>query len=159
MAVVVLPLDCLQAIFKQAESTYPQECCGLLLGNVKGDTKTVVEVRPTENAWDEETMKAFQAIEPGAKLGESKRGNYAIAPTDLLSAQKEARDRHLTIIGIYHSHPDCAAIPSEFDRQVAWCEYSYIIVSVCTGKATDVTSWHLDDNREFQREEISMGQQ
>lgn len=151
---IALAFDYLQAICTQAESAYPQECCGLLLGDVRGEIKTVLEVRPTENAWDGEAMKAFQAIEPLAKLGESKRGNYAIAPADLLLAQKEARDRNLAIVGIYHSHPDCAAIPSEFDRQVAWCEYSYIIVSVCSGQASEVNSWRLFDDREFQREEI-----
>jgi proteasome lid subunit RPN8/RPN11 len=153
---IELSREHLQAICSHGESAYPQECCGLLLGLVRRDSKTVVDVLGTENAWDEEAMKAFQGIEPLAKLGETKRGNYGIAPTDILKAQKAARDRHLAIIGIYHSHPDCAAIPSEFDRQVAWQEYSYIIVSVCSGKAVDVTSWGLDDDREFQREEISL---
>ncbi len=153
---IVLGREHLQAICSHAESVYPQECCGLLLGLVRGDSKTVVEVLPTENAWDEEAMQAFQAIEPLAQLGQTKRGNYAIAPTDMLKAQKAARDRQLAIVGIYHSHPDCAAIPSEFDRQVAWCEYSYIIVSVGSGKAVEVNSWRLDDNRKFQREEISV---
>ncbi len=151
---IVLSREHLQAICNHAESAYPQESCGLVLGLVRGDSKTVVEVLPTENAWDEEAMQAFQAIEPLAKLGETKRGNYAIAPADMLKAHKVARDRKLVIVGIYHSHPDCAAIPSEFDRQVAWCEYSYIIVSVCSGKAVEVNSWRLDDEREFQSEEI-----
>lgn len=151
---IELSREHLQAICSDAESSYPQECCGLLLGLVRGDSKTVVDVLPTENAWDEEAMNTFQAIEPLARVGESKRGNYAIAPADLLLAQKEARDRQLVIIGIYHSHPDCAAIPSAFDTRVAWCEYSYIIVSVCSGKVTDVASWRLDDDREFHREEI-----
>ncbi|GET39338.1 Mov34/MPN/PAD-1 family protein [Microseira wollei] len=153
---IELSREHLQGICSHAESGYPQECCGLLLGLVRGDSKTVVEVRPTENAWDEEAMKAFQAMERLAKLGETKRGNYAIAPADILKVQKEARDRHLAIIAIYHSHPDCAAMPSEFDRQVAWQEYSYIIVSVCSGKAVDVTSWRLDDDRKFQSEQISV---
>ncbi|HAX75006.1 MAG TPA: hypothetical protein DCY88_04015 [Cyanobacteria bacterium UBA11372] len=153
---IELSREHLQAICNHAESAYPQECCGLLLGLVRGDSKTVVEVLPTENAWDEEAMQAFQAIEPLAKLGETKRGNYAIAPADMLKAHKVARDRQLAIVGIYHSHPDCAAIPSEFDRQVAWQEYSYIIVSVCSGKAVDVTSWRLSDERKFEREEISL---
>lgn len=41
----------LQTIRTHAESTYPDECCGLILGYVANDSKTVVQVRPTENAW------------------------------------------------------------------------------------------------------------
>lgn len=72
----------------------------------------------------------------------------------MLKVQKEARDRQLDIIGIYHSHPDHPAIPSEFDRLCGWQAYSYIIVSVLQGKARDVLSWSLDDNHQFQPEEI-----
>jgi proteasome lid subunit RPN8/RPN11 len=81
----------------------------------------------------------------------------------MLKAQKDARDseallrsadRNLDIIGIYHSHPDHPAVPSEFDRAIAWSQYSYIIVSVQQGKACDLKSWSLDDDHQFQPEEI-----
>lgn len=144
----------LQSICTHAERSYPDECCGLLVGNLSGESKTLLEVWPTENAWNAEAIDAFQTIEATAKLSETKRSNYAIAPTDMLKAQKQARDRSLTIIGIYHSHPDHPAIPSEFDTRVAWQEYSYIIVSVSGGKACDVKSWCLDDTHQFQAEEI-----
>lgn len=154
---IELSREHLQAICNHAESAYPQECCGLLLGLVRGDSKTVVEVRPTENAWDEEAIKTFEEIEPGARLGATKRGNYAIAPADILKVQREARSRNLYIIGIYHSHPDHPAIPSKFDTCVAWQEYSYIIVSVCFGTRGEILSWCLDDDRLFQQEEIRVG--
>ena len=139
----------LEAIRRHAESTYPEECCGIMLGYLKDTAKTVVEIRATENAWSLEAAAEFSM-----RVGDgSKKHNYAIAPQDMLKAQKEARDRNLSIIGIYHSHPDHPAIPSEMDRAIAWQVYSYIIISVQQGKAADLRSWCLDDNHQFQPEE------
>jgi proteasome lid subunit RPN8/RPN11 len=144
----------LQAIQNHAERIYPEECCGLLLGQRRGDVKTLIEVLPTENSWDDEAADAFQAIEGSAQLESSKRSRFSIAPVVMLKAQKDARNRRLDIIGIFHSHPDHPAVASEFDRAIAWQQYSYIIVSVQQGKACDLKSWSLDDNHQFQPEEI-----
>ncbi len=137
-----------------AESTYPEECCGLLLGLLRGDVKTLVEVLPTQNSWGDEGVDDFQAIESSAQRKSSKRNRFSIAPKVMLQAQKDARDRNLDIIGIFHSHPDHPAVPSEFDRAIAWQQYSYIIVSVQQGKACDLKSWSLNDEHQFQPEEI-----
>ena len=144
----------LQALQTHAESTYPEECCGLLLGHLSGSAKTLIEVLPTENTWDDEAAEAFQSIEGSAKLESSKRSRFSIAPIVMLNAQKDARDRNLDIIGVYHSHPDHPAVPSEFDQAIAWSKYSYIIVSVQDGLACDLKSWSLDDDHQFQPEEI-----
>jgi proteasome lid subunit RPN8/RPN11 len=137
-----------------AESTYPEECCGLLLGNLRGDVKTLVEVLPTQNSWGDDGVDDFQAIESSAQRKSSKCNRFSIAPKVMLQAQKDARDRNLDIIGIFHSHPDHSAVPSEFDRAIAWQQYSYIIVSVQQGKACDLKSWSLNDEQQFQPEEI-----
>jgi len=131
----------IKIIRTHAASTYPEECCGIMLGYLANESKTVVEVIPTENAWSED---------------DNKRRQYTIAPEIMLKVQKQARDRSLNIIGIYHSHPDYPAIPSESDRIQAWQEYSYIIVSVPNGKAAELKSWHLDDNHQFQEEKIEI---
>lgn len=144
----------LQAIQTHAESTYPEECCGLLLGHLSGDVKTLIEVLPTENSWGEEEDEAFQFIESSAHRTSSKRNRFSIAPKVMLQAQKNARDRNLDIIGIFHSHIDHPAVPSEFDRAIAWQQYSYIIVSVQQGLACDLKSWNLNDDHQFQPEEI-----
>ncbi|MEH2362651.1 M67 family metallopeptidase [Nostoc sp.] len=140
----------LQTIRTHAESTYPDECCGIILGYLANECKTVVEVMPTENVWNTEAAAEF----PGDRTTESKSRQYAIAPEIMLKTQKEARDRSLNIIGIFHSHPDHPAIPSECDRLYGWQGYSYIIVSVQNGKAGELRSWSLDDHHQFQSEVI-----
>lgn len=143
----------LQIIFNHAEATYPEECCGVMLGNISNNCKTVIEIIPTQNAWNQETAGNFQDNHPNY----SKKRRYTIEPREMLQIQKSARDKNLNIIGIFHSHPDYQAIPSEFDRISAWEEYSYIIVSVQKGQAGEINSWILDDNHQFQQEILLMG--
>ncbi|MDF5714392.1 MAG: M67 family metallopeptidase [Rhizonema sp. NSF051] len=153
---IKLSQEHLQIICAHAESTYPEECCGIMFGYLALEVKTVVEVMPTDNAWSAETAIDFSGdVETNHDASlYSKRRRYAIAPSVMLQAQRKARDRHLNIIGIYHSHPDYPNIPSEFDRLYAWQEYSYVIISVQNGKSADAKSWSLDDNHQFQPEVI-----
>lgn len=140
----------LQMICNHAERTYPEECCGIMLGKIEDGEKTVVEVWETLNVWEEEKWAEF----PASGGERSKNSTFAIAPLEIIKAQKVARDRQLQIVGFYHSHPDHPAIPSEMDRAIAWAVYSYIIVSVPKGKANELRSWCLDDAHQFQEEEI-----
>ena len=161
----------LQDICQHAQSTYPEECCGILLGYLTDNRlelacpsgqKTVAEVVRTENAWNRDTAIDFSEAklddvadkDKDENISYSRKRRYAIAPQAMLQAQKSARDSGMNIIGIFHSHPDYPAEPSEFDRNCAWQEYSYIIVSVRGGKAAEINSWVLDGDRQFQPEEI-----
>ena len=144
----------IQAMQTHAENSYPHECCGLLIGQLSGDNKTLIEVLPVENSWDEATADEFRDVAGSAELGKTRRERYAIAPKTLLEVQKQARDRQLNIIGIYHSHPDHPAVPSAFDEAIAWQQYSYIIISVRQGNAADLRSWTLDNQHHFQLEKI-----
>ncbi len=137
------------SIRTHAENTYPEECCGLLLGTIADDIKTLVEVWPADNAWSAQAQENWPE-----QTGLTERRRYAIKPADMLRAMKHGRDRNLDIIGIYHSHPDCPAVPSECDRTMAWAQYSYIIVSVRQGSSEDLRSWSLDAEGNFQAEEI-----
>ncbi|MBO0350897.1 M67 family metallopeptidase [Phormidium pseudopriestleyi FRX01] len=132
-----------------AERTYPEECCGLLLGEISPTGKTVVEVWETENVWSPETARELSDSDTLTK-----ERRYVIHPKELLRAQKQGRDRQLRIVGIYHSHPNYPAIPSECDREYAWSEYSYIIVAVEQGQATQLTNWTLDQTHHFQPEPL-----
>jgi proteasome lid subunit RPN8/RPN11 len=144
----------LEMIRNHAETTYPDECCGFLMGKISHNLKTLLEVWPTANSWTPEMAETLTEMASLAKQDSSRRSRFAIAPSAMLQAMKEGRDRHLTIIGIYHSHPDHPAIPSTCDRARAWPEYSYIIVSVNQGKAQDLLNWRLNEDNNFQPEKI-----
>lgn len=137
-----------------AESTYPEECCGLLLGKIGKDVKTLIEVFPTENSWNDEAAEVFSGIEKTTNPSSTKRNRFSIDPKIMLKALKDARERNLDIIGVYHSHPDYPAVPSEFDRAIAHQEYSYMIISVPQGVAAEVRSWSLTEEGNFQPEEF-----
>ena len=143
--------DHLVAMTAHAEKTYPDECCGLLLGTVEGDERVLVELRALNNAWDEAV-----ATEYGAKTSLNKTRRYWIDPKDMLVAMQDARTRGLDVIGVYHSHPNAPATPSECDRQNAWPYYSYIILSVDRGTVRDYLSWHLDEHHQFQSEAVTL---
>jgi proteasome lid subunit RPN8/RPN11 len=141
----------IEIIKNHAQITYPDECCGLILGYKHSGYKIVVEIIPTENVWNREKSNFTQNPE---EYSTSRR--YAISPQVMLQTQKAARNRNLNIIGIYHSHPDNPAIPSEWDKIYAWPEYSYVILSVQNTQTGELQSWILDDNHQFQAETIEL---
>jgi proteasome lid subunit RPN8/RPN11 len=166
LVVLALSQQQLLALSAHAERVYPEECCGLMLGKM-GSTKTLSELVPLDNHWTaEQTVEQVPAlgnltsseVTPGAdrETAYTKRRRYSIDPKDMLRVQKQARSQGLNIIGIYHSHPDQVAVPSECDRRLAWPDYAYAIVSVCNGKAVDIKSWTLDSEHQFQPESIKV---
>ena len=107
-----------------ARRTYPNECCGAMLGSLDGDSKVVSEAIALENAYD------------GAQAA-----RYELRPQDLLAADKAARDRGLDLIGIYHSHPDCDAYFSKTDLQNSCPWYSFVVLSIQRGEFHHANSW------------------
>ena len=51
------------------------------------------------------------------------------------------------ILGYYHSHPDHPSRYSEYDRDHALPNMSYLIVSVLNGEAVETASWRLHEDR------------
>ncbi|MBW4694096.1 MAG: M67 family metallopeptidase [Lyngbya sp. HA4199-MV5] len=150
---LTLHADHLQSIQAHTDRTYPEECCGLLLGTITADKKVVHHVYEVPNAWDQEAANVLNDSE-----GFTKTRRYWIAPEDMLAAMREARHRNLDMIGVYHSHPDHPAVPSECDRAIAWSQYSYLIVSVEQGITKDCRSWTLNDQHLFESEVIAIAE-
>ncbi|MTF39352.1 Mov34/MPN/PAD-1 family protein [Cyanobacterium aponinum] len=148
---VIISEQNLYIIRQQGIKNYPYECCGLLLGVINNCEKKVIKVVPVENDWENQ-KHLFTKKYDGLKR--NLRDSFAINPFTLLKIQKEARNENLNIVGIYHSHPDHSAIPSEFDRDVAHSVYSYLILSVQKKEVTDICSWLLDEDIKFIQEDL-----
>ncbi|MDR2487868.1 MAG: M67 family metallopeptidase [Clostridiales Family XIII bacterium] len=124
-------------IREDGERVYPNEACGMLLGSDVGGERQIRRVLPIENV--------FEAGE--------RHHRFSIDPLDFLKAEREAEKSGLSVLGIYHSHPDHPAAPSEYDLRLAWPYYSYIIVSVEGGQSCGMTCWRLDADAGTFREE------
>lgn len=128
----------LARIRAHGEATYPEECCGILVGSGE------------KTAGDEPTPLARVVRLVGAeneREQENRHNRYLIPPEVILRTEREARADGLDVVGYYHSHPDHPSRPSDFDRDHAWPGYSYLIVSVREGRARDERSWRLSNDR------------
>ena len=98
-----------------------------------------------------------EVIPADNQRNDSAHNRYLIDPLIYLMIERDADERKLQVLGIYHSHPDVAAKPSKFDLDHAWPDFSYLIVSVCKGKAVESNSWKLRDDRSaFDQEAVEI---
>jgi proteasome lid subunit RPN8/RPN11 len=126
------------AMEAHARRTYPEECCGILLGSDSAGRKTVRATIAIENAEEDA----------------ARRKRYTISPRDMLEADREARRTGTDVIGFYHSHPDVPAVPSATDlREATWPALSYVIVCVRGGAVDGMRSWTLAEDRSAMNEE------
>lgn len=126
--------DQLTAIRRHGARTYPDECCGALLGPKAGE---VSEAYPLDNTFPD-----------------GQRRRFLVGPDEYRRAEARAAETGLQLIGFYHSHPDHPAEPSQFDLDHAWPNLSYLIVSVRQGQPKEARSWRLKADRSAFEEEF-----
>jgi proteasome lid subunit RPN8/RPN11 len=139
----------MEAIGRHAEHTYPEECCGFLLGRLPAPA--------TASEGNDGATTLVERVVPAAnELPDSRHNRFGMTPETVLAAHKEARAAGLAVVGYYHSHPDHPAEPSEIDREHAWPGLSYLIVAVRGGQVDRARSWRLRDDRErFEEEHLA----
>lgn len=127
-------------IIRHAEESYPNECCGILVGSGQKDKR----VFSSERANNVNTERA--------------KDRYIIDPNEIYAVDRQCRAQGLDIMGFYHSHPDHPDKPSDFDRERGQLGYSYLIVSVKSGHAASAKCWIFDeDNEPFKEEKLKIG--
>ena len=129
--------DVLDEINKHVEQAYPEEGAGFLIGD-GGEVKQILSL-------------------PNAREDEARHNRFLITPEDYLKAELTADKLGLSLIGVFHSHPDCPNVPSEYDREWAQPFFSYIITRVDEGKAVNSRSWRLlEDRSRYEEEEVQI---
>jgi proteasome lid subunit RPN8/RPN11 len=131
-----------EEMVEHARSTYPNECCGAMLGSAENGEKVVRSAVRLENAHQ------------GAQAA-----RYEIRAEDLLAADREARNRNMELIGIYHSHPDADAYFSQTDLKNSCPWYSFVVLSIKKGRFDHANSWLPDpDQTHAEKEELVYGE-
>src|SRR5271168_5414728 len=126
-----------EKIVAHAESTYPKECCGVMLGT-------------------DQTVREAVAL-PNVYAG-PQEDFFVMDPADLLRADQQARADGLDVIGIFHSHPDCDAYFSKRDLEHSCPWYSYVVVSIKRGRFDHANSYRPDfDQKEAPKEDLIHG--
>ena len=105
-----------QLLYKESISNSPNEACALLFGKKENDKLIVTEVFFAENV-------------------EESPVNFTISNEQLILGYKEAEEKGLEVIGIFHSHPSSEPYPSTTDKKfmeinpVTWVIFSDITKS------------------------------
>lgn len=123
----------IEKINAHLEEAYPEEGAGFLLGK----NNQVKEVLLLNNA----------------RENEARHNRFLITAEDYLKAELKADGLELNLMGVFHSHPDCLNVPSEYDREWAQPYFSYVITRVDNGKSVDHRSWRLVEDRTMYEEE------
>src|SRR5690348_10430726 len=117
-----------EAILAHAREARPGECCGLLVGK-PGAIERAVRAR---NLAEESTR-------------------YLIDPVDHISVRRAARDRGLSVLGFYHSHPLGEPVPSPVDvDEASYPEAIYLIAGAGPeGPLSDIRAYRISRDRQF----------
>lgn len=131
---VRLPANLLRRIERELERAYPEEGAGLLVGVQDPDGMLwVTRLLPMTNRWADDRRRRFR-----------------LDPRELMLAEDQAEKDGLSVLGVFHSHPDHPAEPSAFDLHHALPFFAYLITSVAAGSAGVTRAWLLsDDHRGF----------
>ena len=136
---LVVPERLIEQMNAHVEKAYPEEGAGFLLGEA-GEVRDILALSNSR--------------EDGAR-----HNRFLFTPEDYLQAELKAEKLGLSLIGVFHSHPDCPNVPSEYDREWAQPFFSYIITRVDNGKAVNSRSWRLaEDRSRFEEEPIQVAE-
>lgn len=118
----------LERMHAHAAEGYPHEVVGILAGERATGRVTRVVALVNERA-------------------DSPKNRYQVSGLLLMRAEQRLEAEGLAVVGYYHSHPDHPAQYSDFDRDHALPNLSYVIVAVHKGRPVDTLSWRLTEDR------------
>jgi proteasome lid subunit RPN8/RPN11 len=115
-----------ERISSHSKESHPVEACGVLIGTLAGDVRTVTEVWPAKNRLSSES-------------------SYEIDPETLFRAFSYAEQSKLEVLGFYHSHSFSSAEASAIDKARAnYPGLSYVIYSI---PRNEILSFYFDGKR------------
>lgn len=124
---LLVPRPLLDAVLAHARAELPNECCGLLAGEIADGVGRVTQHFAVGNDLASPT-------------------EYATNARDMLAAMKAMRAAGTVELAVYHSHPTSTPVPSrkDLDRNF-WGETAVHVIVGLAGDEPDVRAWWLTD--------------
>ncbi|NQU46619.1 MAG: M67 family metallopeptidase [Chlorobium sp.] len=137
-----IPRRAFEIIQEQAFRELPYECCGLFAGVQQADRRgeienTVYEVAPCRNC-----------------LYHGRESGFEISRREYDDIGHEASALGYAIVGSYHSHINSLAVPSLHDVDFARPGHTMLIISMKSGRPSEVTAWLRRESGGFHQEPI-----
>ena len=123
---VVLSAKLRNRMLTAATAAEPVEACGLLIG-LREATRARIEA----------------VIDLPNCSAQNPRTHYQIDPIDIVRLDRDAESTGHEVVGVWHSHPAGAAVPSATDRALAWPDWCYLITGHDDNGKPDVRAWRF----------------
>lgn len=131
MTNVLLTSLALREIEAHARATYPEECCGFLIGSA------------TDSG--HERTRTVTSVERARNTAEGPRDcRFRISADELGELERRMDLGRQSVIGFYHSHPDRTARPSQLDQVHARTGFSYVVLPVSRAATPPPRAFELD---------------
>lgn len=120
---LTIPKHLVERMAEQAKAEAPVEACGILAGR-EGVAEKLYPMTNTDGSSD----------------------HFMMAPAEQFAVVKDIRASGLTLLAIYHSHPQTPARPSAEDIRLALTpDVTYVILSLQDPQRPDTKGFRIED--------------
>lgn len=122
---IYLEKDFKKDIIEHLMEGFPNEACGILAGR-NHKVEKIYRMKNTDKS----------------------ATSFFMDPEEQIAVMKDIRNKGLSFIGVYHSHPETGAYPSAQDVKLAFYpEVSYVIVSLKDKENPDMRSFRIIEEK------------
>jgi adenylyltransferase/sulfurtransferase len=128
---VTIPGSILHELYKHAQETVPEECCGLIVGDDEERYRRLVRCRNEMSRRHDEDPVSYP---------HDSRSAFYMSPVDYQQAAQQAEAVGERVTAVYHSHVGAGAYLSEIDLEYAensifpFPDADQIVVAVVDGR-------------------------
>lgn len=127
-----------EVMLKYCKEGVPEESCGLIAGHKEGDDNIIDKIYLLTNI-------------------DHSNEHFSMDPKEQLAAVKDAREKGLTMLGNFHSHPESPSRPSEEDKKLAYDPGAiYMILSLMEADEPILRGFHIDHEKNVTVHELTI---
>ena len=111
---------------RAAAAAYPEERCGLLVGQMASDG----------------ALHVSRAVATANVAAGDRARRFEVDPAARFRLMRDLRESEVAMVGHYHSHPDHPAVPSAYDLSMVFePDLVWLIVAVAQGCAGEIAAF------------------